>query len=312
MPLVTVCVPVYNNEEYVGQCLDSIINQTLKDIEIICVDDGSTDRSLDVLREYAQRDERIKVYAQEVNKGVGAARNLAIAKATGEFMSFIDSDDFIALDMYEKLYTRAKERGADIAMCDVYLYSDGGRVNKRKWFTPIEGKATPETLYKNTQPTNKIVTLDLIRQEQFGFLEGNSDGVYVDLMVAANQITSVHEQMYTYRIRANSLSSDFRVKNILESVASCELLIKNCKNYKEYYEFKLIEALLQLLMVSIKENNKETYQSAKAYLKRLDFRKNKYLYSLLKNEYSYPVFLAILYLLPTNYQLSALLLGFVS
>ena len=312
MPLVTVCVPVYNNEEYVGQCLDSIINQTLKDIEIICVDDGSTDRSLDVLREYAQRDERIKVYAQEVNKGVGAARNLAIAKATGEFMSFIDSDDFIALDMYEKLYTRAKERGADIAMCDVYLYCDGGRVNKRKWFTPIEGKATPETLYKNTQPTNKIVTLDLIRQEQFGFLEGNSDGVYVDLMVAANNITSVHDQMYTYRIRANSLSSDFRVKNILESVASCELLLKNCKNYKEYYEFKLIEALLQLLMVSIKDNNKETYQAAKASLKKLDFRRNKYLYSLLKNEYSYPVFLAILYLLPTNYQLSALLLGFVS
>lgn len=197
-------------------------------------------------------------------------------------------------------------------MCDVYLYSDGGRVNKRKWFTPIEGKATPETLYKNTQPTNKIVTLDLIRQEQFGFLEGNSDGVYVDLMVAANQITSVHEQMYTYRIRANSLSSEFRVKNILESVASCELLLKNCKNYKDYYEFKLIEALLQLLIVSIKENNKETYQSAKAYLKRLNFRKNKYLYSLLKNEHSYPVFLAILYLLPTNYSLSALLLGFVS
>lgn len=90
----------------------------------------------------------------------------------------------------------------------------------------------------------------------FIILKGNCDGVYVDLMVAANNITSIQDQMYTYRIRANSLSSEFRVKNILESVASCELLLKNCKNYKEYYEFKLIEALLQLLMVSIKEKNK--------------------------------------------------------
>lgn len=312
MPLVTVCIPVYNNEEYVGQCLDSIINQTLKDIEIICVDDGSTDRSLDVLREYEQRDERIKVYAQEVNKGLGAARNLAISYARGEYVGFVDSDDFISFDMYEKLYSRAKEQSADMSICDVHLYSDGGRVNKRKWFTQIEGKAIPETVYKNSQPWNKIVKRDLINQENILFPERNGDGVYVNLMFAANYITTVNEPLYYYRIRTNSMSSNFGIRHIEESVASCELLLKNCKNYKEYYEFKLIEALLQLLMVSIKENNKETYQAAKASLKKLDFRRNKYLYSLLKNEYSYPVFLAILYLLPTNYQLSALLLGFVS
>lgn len=240
--------------------------------------------------------------------GVGVARNRAIDLASGQYMSFIDSDDFIEPEMFEELYNKAIKNDAEIAICDVNLYSDGGRLNKRKWFTPIEGKAAPETLYKNTQPTNKIASLDLIRRESFYFLEGNSDGVYVDLMVAAKNITSVHKPFYNYRIRANSLSSEFRVKNILESVASCKLLLSNCKAYKEYYEFKLIEALLQLQMVSIKEENYKTYQDARKDLLDLDYKKNTYLYSLLKKEHSAPVFWAMINILPWNYHVSSILI----
>lgn len=312
MPIVSVCVPVYNSESYLRQCLDSIRNQTLQDIEIICVDDGSTDNSLAILKEYEDLDNRIIVIAQDENKGVGAARNIAIRIARGQYMSFIDSDDFIEPEMYESLYKKAIIKKAEIAICDVHLYSDGGRVNKRKWFTAIEGKATPETLYKNTQPTNKIASLDLIRREGFQFLEGNSDGVYVDLMVAATNITSVKKSFYNYRIRANSLSSDFRVKNIKESVASCTLLLNRCKKFKTYYQFKLIEALLQLLMVSIKESEKETYLTAKKELIQLDYRKNPYLYSLLRKEYSTPVFFAIIQVLPRTYSLSSILLKLIS
>lgn len=308
MAFITVCVPVYNSSSFLKDCLDSIRNQTFSDLEIICVDDGSTDNSLKILTEYQKIDSRFKVIVQEKNMGVGAARNRAIDLATGQFMSFIDSDDFIEPEMFEELYKKAIEKDAEIAICDVNLYSDGGRLDKRKWFTPIEGKATPETLYKNTQPTNKIASLDLIRREGFYFLEGNSDGVYVDLMVAAKNITSVHKPFYNYRIRANSLSSEFRVKNILESVASCRLLLSNCKAYKEYYEFKLIEALLQLLMVSIKEKNYETYSAARKELSDLRFKKNHYLYSLLKKEHSIPVFWAMINILPRNYFISSILL----
>lgn len=308
MATITVCVPVYNSSIYLKDCLESIRNQTFTDLEIICVDDGSTDNSLEILKEYERMDSRIQLIVQERNMGVGVARNIAIDRASGKFMSFIDSDDFIEPEMFEELYNKAIEKDAEIAICDVNLYTDGGRLNKRKWFTPIEGKATPETLYKNTQPTNKIASLDLIRREGFYFLEGNSDGVYVDLMVAAKNITSVHKPFYNYRIRANSLSSEFRVKNIQESVASCKLLLSNCKDYKEYYEFKLIEALLQLQMVSIKEKNYETYNQARKDLLDLRFKKNTYLYSLLKNEHSTPVFWAMINILPRNYYVSSILL----
>lgn len=311
MPKITVCVPVFNSESYIEQCLTSITNQTLQDIEIICVDDGSKDRSLEILKQFESKDSRIKVIVQASNQGVGRARNLAIAMAKGQFMSFIDSDDYIDPQMYELLYQKACENQAEIAMCDVKLMIDGGRKSKRKWFTPIEGVATPETLYKNTQPTNKIVSLDLIRREDFMFYEGNSDGVYVDLMVAANKITTVHRPMYFYRIRSQSLSSQFRVKNIQESVASCDRLLLSCKKYRDYYEFKLIEALLQLTTVAIFEGNREVYQQAKTRLKKLKYLRNPYLHTLLRKEHGWLQYMAILHLIPRSYIISRWLLKII-
>ena len=91
-PKVSVIIPVYNVEKYLGPCLDSILGQTLNNIEVICVDDGSTDRSLDILREYEKRDARVKVLTQP-NTNAGAARNKGIQQARGEYLSFLDSDD---------------------------------------------------------------------------------------------------------------------------------------------------------------------------------------------------------------------------
>lgn len=112
-PKVSVILPVYNVEQYLRQCMDSIVGQTLQEIEIICVDDGSTDTSLDILKEYEQRDERVRVICQQ-NAGAGAARNNGLSVAKGEYLSFLDSDDFFELDMLEKTYQKAKENKAQI------------------------------------------------------------------------------------------------------------------------------------------------------------------------------------------------------
>ena len=112
-PKVSVILPVYNVEKYLKQCMDSIVNQTLKDIEIICVDDGSTDASLSILKEYEKEDDRVKVICQQ-NAGAGAARNNGLSIATGEYLSFLDSDDFFSLDMLEKSYAEAKKEDADL------------------------------------------------------------------------------------------------------------------------------------------------------------------------------------------------------
>jgi glycosyltransferase involved in cell wall biosynthesis len=115
-PTVSVIIPVYNSEKYLKKCLDSIVNQTLKNIEIIIINDGSNDNSEDIVKSY--KDTRIKYIAQE-NKGVSAARNLGMDIATGKYISFIDSDDWVDLDFLEKLYTTAEKYNADIAVAGI-------------------------------------------------------------------------------------------------------------------------------------------------------------------------------------------------
>ena len=120
-PKVSVIIPVYNVEQYLHECLDSVINQTLKEIEIICVDDGSTDSSLEILKEYAAKDNRITVIAQE-NLHAGVARNAGLTVAKGEYVHFLDSDDWVDLDTYEKLYNIIKKQNVNLIKFKSYTY----------------------------------------------------------------------------------------------------------------------------------------------------------------------------------------------
>ena len=119
---VSVIVPVYNVEKYLKDCLDSVVNQTLEDIEIICVNDGSTDNSLAILEEYAEKDSRIKIITQE-NKGLGGARNTGLYHANGEYISFIDSDDWIELNTFEELYNMSKNLDLDMLMFQMKVFN---------------------------------------------------------------------------------------------------------------------------------------------------------------------------------------------
>lgn len=114
-PKISVIIPVYNVEKYLPECLDSVVNQTLKEIEILCINDGSTDGSAEILEQYAKKDERIKVFNQE-NLGAGSARNVGIKQAQGDFLAFLDSDDvYPSNDVLEVLYLKAKENNVLIA-----------------------------------------------------------------------------------------------------------------------------------------------------------------------------------------------------
>ena len=115
-PIVSVVIPVYNIEAHLRQCLDSVAGQTLQDIEIICVDDGSTDSSPEILDEYGERDARFCIIHQE-NAGPGSARNRGINEATGEYLIFLDSDDWFEANFLEKMVKRSKETLADITIC---------------------------------------------------------------------------------------------------------------------------------------------------------------------------------------------------
>ena len=126
-PIVSVLVPVYNVEKYLPRCLESILQQTLSDIEVICVNDGSTDQSAQILENYAEIDKRIIVITKE-NGGLPSARNAALNKACGKYIGFVDSDDYIQPDMFEKLVNTAEKKSSDIVICGANIFPETPKI----------------------------------------------------------------------------------------------------------------------------------------------------------------------------------------
>lgn len=211
---VSVIIPVYNGEKYLKQCLDSVCNQTLKEIEIICVDDGSTDSSFQILEEYQQKDERIQLFQQE-NQYAGAARNLGKKHATGEYLMFWDCDDFFELDALEKMYTRAADLQVDICVCGGNKYfNDTQKVapnasnylNTKYISREVFNRTTDEDYilnFTNAVPWNKMFRRQFIEEIDLDFQPiRNGNDIYFTqcAIVLAERITIVNEGLINYRI----------------------------------------------------------------------------------------------------------------
>lgn len=125
MVKVSIIIPIYNKEEYLERCLDSVISQTLEDIEIILINDGSSDKSLEICHKYQEKDNRIKVINQK-NSGVSIARNRGMKEASGEYIAFIDPDDYIEQNMYSSMYKLCEENKAEVCICNFYIHNDLG------------------------------------------------------------------------------------------------------------------------------------------------------------------------------------------
>lgn len=130
IPKVSILVPIFNVEKYLRQCLESVVNQTLKDIEIICINDGSTDTSPDIIQEFAKKDPRF-VVINKTNSGYGDSMNKGIEKACGEYIGIVESDDWVDVDMFENLYSLASKNGVDVVKSNFYFYSGLGNTNKK-------------------------------------------------------------------------------------------------------------------------------------------------------------------------------------
>ena len=238
MTSVSIIVPVYNTEKYLHKCLDSLINQTLKDIEIICVNDGSTDDSLKILNEYAQKDSRIKIITQE-NKKQGAARNAGLEIATGEYIGYVDSDDWVDLDFYEKLYNAATKHHFDIALgTNIRVKKNFNKkrlnINEEKEYTTLQEKLDVNVQWKNPCPTNKIYKKTLLDKNNIKWPEGVfcEDRIYtLKAVYYANGIVTVPNVNYYYYKNPSS-TVNTRVTQHLQKM-------KNDKNEanKEVLEF---------------------------------------------------------------------------
>ena len=219
---VSVIIPIYNVEEYLKQCLDSLVNQTLNEIEMICVNDGSTDSSLQILEEYAQKDERIKVINKE-NEGLGAARNTGMEHAIGEYIGFVDSDDWIELDAYEKLYKNAKYYNSDMVMCPIHIYDN--TTKELKYNQPyfkldcfnenfdnctFDHTKTKDFLFKiSVTAWNKIYRKSFLDKINAKFPEGlifEDNPFFYETYLKAKNVSLVRDFLYFYRVnRADSI-----------------------------------------------------------------------------------------------------------
>lgn len=142
-PKISVIIPVYNVEKYLPECLESILNQTFQGFEIICVDDGSTDRSLDILQEYKRKDDRF-VILQQRHAGAGIARNHGLKLAEGKYIQFLDSDDYFEPTLLEEMYNHAEKFGADLTVCFSRKVDDNGNITEsQNPNSPINLDKTP-------------------------------------------------------------------------------------------------------------------------------------------------------------------------
>ena len=205
MPKVSVIVPVYNTENYIEKCLNSLVNQTLEDIEIIVINDGSTDDSENLIDKFIGKyPNKIKYYKKE-NGGLSDARNYGLNYVTGEYIGFIDSDDYIELSMYEKMYKLAQNEQADIVECDfTWEYPD-----KIKIDTGIEYK-DKEDLFTNSRvmACNKIFKKDIIDDIKFPKgLRYEDVEFFYKLLPNVNKIAVLKEPLYYYIQRESSISN---------------------------------------------------------------------------------------------------------
>jgi len=231
---ISVIVPVYNVETFLPQCLDSIVGQTYRNIEVVVVNDGSTDGSLKIVRAYEARDPRIKVVDQE-NQGLSAARNAGMAQASGDYFWFVDSDDYIALDACERIVHELQVQPYDLVIVERYrFWEDGSKVyDKVSWGESVtEGKCyLAESIglgIFTASSCNKIIRSSFVKQHSFCFQRGI---LYEDLyftfqcLLQAGSVVVVEHPCYFYRQnRAGSIISSIKAqdKDVLKTVALLE------------------------------------------------------------------------------------------
>lgn len=170
---ISIIIPVYNVEAYLEKCINSLINQTIKELEFIFVNDGTKDNSVSIIKKYQKKDKRIKLL-EKTNGGQASARNLGLKHAKGEYIAFLDSDDFVSENMYKTLYNRAKKDNLDIVLCNYFLvYKDKTEKNQNSITKEKEKKLTPEEyVILSPSPWNKIIKREYLEKQNFIFPEG--------------------------------------------------------------------------------------------------------------------------------------------
>jgi len=336
MPKVSVIIPVYNVAPYLKYCLDSLINQTLKDIEFICINDGSTDNSLEILNDYASKDERFIIINQE-NQGQGVVRNKGVEISKGEYIQFVDPDDWVELDMLETLYNFAKAHNSQVVKFNYTNYNDySGKYKQQDFAKQIQKKyhydlnKTPYYTWRilkrnclsvlGTYVWSYFYQTEFIKSNKIRFAPSKrgEDQLFADgAIVLADKIDYLNKYLYFYRIRSDSavrIKSDtqlcvFNNINLLKEF----LIEKNLFNELEEEWIKYAQKVITWHYSQIPDNSIKKYEDMsrqyfvdekefKKFLKKMHTKRSflEQIFSL-KNEYKDAIKYKVVTILGINF-----------
>jgi glycosyltransferase involved in cell wall biosynthesis len=254
LPILSVVIPVYNTQMYIEKCLDSLVNQTIDDIEIICINDGSTDNSFAILQRYQDTDKRIKIINQN-NEGLSSARNVGIEHAKGKYITFVDSDDFIELNAYENSLSYFDDSTVDLVYFSTRLVIED-HVNRFQDEQYFEHKyvglvnLSHDVIAKmDVCAWNKIYKLSIIKKYQIRFPDGlwyEDNPFFLSYALVCNSAFFVNDKYYNYLIRNGSIMSQYNKKgkayyktlHELDSLLGFEYLLNFVFKWKLEERFK--------------------------------------------------------------------------
>lgn len=278
--LLSIITPVYQVEQYLPQCLDSILAQTYPHWELILVDDGSKDRSGEICDEYAKKDGRIRVIHTE-NRGAGAARNTGFAHATGEYVVFVDSDDYISENMIERLYMTIHKSKYDLVVCNFLRAYPDGKNDFTTQFPDMEISGREVLAHWKTQknyglwtvPWSKIIRKSILDQVKFPEGKYFEDEFFSDqLFLRCDRVRVIPDSLYVNRVRTSSTMNSQKTRNYLDLIdafqARIELYLEQSLPVDEVYKILiyLLEPYSKCASARFQGQDRERLRQARAFI----------------------------------------------
>lgn len=279
-PELSIIVPIYNAEKYLERCIQSIIDQTYSNFELLLVDDGSSDTSIEICRQFEKADSRVKVITQK-NAGVSAARNTGLDNAKGVYIGFIDSDDYIEKDFYEILYTHLVNEQADMSVIGAYdIYANKKPKKKEQKYLVLDQERATELILEgnlvSVHPWSKLCKRELFDGLRYPVGKIHEDSyVIIELLLRCQKIVVDTIQKYHYYHRVGSITSTTFAEKDLSFIDAWEknyvLIVENLPNLKNLAVQRVCWAnflMLDKIMVSDNEKNFSQTQEIINYLKK--------------------------------------------
>lgn len=286
---VSIIVPFYNVENYIEKCLQSLVNQTLEDIEILLVNDGSQDSSKTIAKQFVEKYPNKIIYLEKENGGLSDARNYAIPYAKGEYIAFLDSDDYVETNMYEEMYHKAKQEDLDYVECDfLWEYPDKTLESKGKQYS----NKKEMFLYTRVVAWNKLIKREIVQNNHLEFPKGyryEDVEFFYKLLPFIHHYGIVQKPFIHYVQRENSISNvqNTRTKEMIDVLAHVITYYKTNNLFEEYKEeieyiyarYILCSSMLRMVMIQDKKERKEIIQFAWKSLNTQfpNWKKNLYL-----------------------------------